>query len=145
MNGAGLGTDDDMTEFVGGLTRLRQRFSQLRSRHWLEGKKADGSHDVLWLRPDAAEMNEEDWNSPESRFLAYILAATANGNEPLFIVFNAAENGVEFTLPPWANVASWSRVLDTASNPVSSEEKSEAPGVKLIASPVSILVFAGQP
>ena len=41
-----------MTEFVGGLTRLRRRFPQLRLRHWLEGKKADGSHDVLWLRPE---------------------------------------------------------------------------------------------
>jgi glycogen operon protein len=134
-----------MTEFVGGLTRLRQRFPQLRLRHWLEGKKADGSHDVLWLRPDAAEMNEEDWNSPESRFLAYILAATENGNEPLFIVFNAAENGVEFTLPPWANVTGWSRVLDTAAHSVLANQESEAPGVTLIASPASILVFAGQP
>ena len=90
-------------------------------------------------------MNDEDWKSPESRFLAYILAAIENGGEPLFIVFNAAENGVELTLPSWANVARWSRVLDTAADSVSSDEKSEAPGVKLIASPVSILVFVGQP
>jgi len=60
-------------------------------------------------------------------------------------VFNAAENGVEFTLPPWANVAGWSRVLDSAANSVLSDEKSEAPGTKLIASPISIMVFAGQP
>jgi len=145
VNWTGLGTADDMTEFVGGLTRLRRRYPQLRLRHWLEGKKADGSHDVLWLRPDAAEMNDEDWNSPESRFLAYILAATEDRGEPLFIVFNAAENGVEFTLPPWANVASWSRVLDTAAHSVLPEEKSEVPGTRLIASPVSILVFAGRP
>jgi glycogen operon protein len=142
---AGLGTADDMTEFVGGLTRLRQRFPQLRLRHWLEGKNDDGSPDVLWLRPDGAEMNEEDWNSPESRFLAYVLAAHENGNEPLFIVFNAAENGVEFTLPQWTNVAGWSRILDTAANSVLAEEKTEAPGVKLIVSPVSILAFAGKP
>ena len=100
---------------------------------------------MLWLRPDAAEMSDEDWKSPESRFLAYILAATEDGEEPLFIVFNAAENGVEFTLPPWANVAGWSRVLDTAANSVVADEKSEAPGASLIASPASILVFAGQP
>src|SRR5205823_6540131 len=111
VNWAGIGAADDMTEFIGSVTRLRRRFPQLRSRHWLEGKKADGSHDVLWLRPDGGEMNDEDWNSPESRFLAYILAATEDGGEPLFIVFNAAENGVEFTLPPWANVAGWSRLL----------------------------------
>jgi glycogen operon protein len=134
-----------MTEFVGGLTQLRQRFPQLRSRHWLEGKKADGSHDVLWLRPDAAEMNEDDWKSPESRFLAYILTSNGNGGEPLFIVFNAAENGVEFTLPPSANVVGWSRVLDTAANSVLSDEKNATPGMKLIASPVSIMAFAGQP
>jgi isoamylase len=127
------------------LARLRQRFPQLRLRHWLEGKKADGAHDVLWMRPDAAEMNEEDWNSPESRFLAYVLAAAENGGEPLFIVFNAAENGVEFTLPQWKNVGGWSRVLDTAANSVLVDEKSEAPGVKLIASPASILAFAGKP
>jgi hypothetical protein len=48
-------------------------------------------------------------------------------------------------VPPWANVAGWCRVLDTAVNSVLSEEKSEPPGVKLIASPVSILVFAGRP
>ena len=36
-------------------------------------------------------------------------------------------------------------VLDTATNSVLSEEKSEAPGAKVIASPASILVFAGQP
>ena len=35
--------------------------------------------------------------------------------------------------------------LDTAANSVLSEEKNEAPGVKVIVSPAAILVFAGQP
>ena len=98
----------------------------------MEGKKGDGAHDVLWLRPDGGQMSHEDWESQD-------------GREPLLIVFNAAENGDEFKLPPWANVAGWSRVLDTVANSVRSEEKSEAPGVKLIASPGSIRVFAGKP
>jgi len=75
-------------------------------------------------------MNEEDWNSPESRFLAYILAANEDGKEPLFVVFNAAENGVEFTLPAWANIAGWSRVLDTAANSVLGGRKKRSTGVK---------------
>src|SRR5262249_1782407 len=70
----GLGTEDDHTEFVAGMARLRQRFAQLKSKHWLEGRNGDGSHDVLWLRPDAAEMGEDDWKFPEGRFLAYVLA-----------------------------------------------------------------------
>ena len=77
---------DNMTEFVGGLARLRKRFAQLRSRHWLEGKKADGSYDVLWLRPDGAEMSDEDWHFPEGRFLAYVLAPPNPSGEPLLLM-----------------------------------------------------------
>jgi glycogen operon protein len=144
VNWSALGTDDDMTEFVGALSRLRQRFAQLRTRHWLEGKKADGSHDVLWVRPDGAEMQDEDWNFAEGRFLAYVLGAVDDG-EPLFIVFNAAGNGVELTLPTWQNVAGWVRVLDSAANSVLADDKPEAPGTELIAPPTSILAFAGKP
>jgi isoamylase len=140
-----LGTDDDMTDFVGGLTRLRQRFAQLRQRQWLQGKKADGSHDVLWLRPDGAEMQDEDWNFAEGRFLAYVLSPPPDGGEPLFIAFNAADNGVELTLPGWQGIAGWSRVLDTAANSVLAEGPTEPSGTKLIVSPASILAFAGKP
>ena len=45
---------------------------------------------VLWLTPGATEMTEEDWNFPEGRFLAYVLAATEPNGEPLFLVFNGA-------------------------------------------------------
>ena len=145
VNWSGLGNDDDMTEFIGGLSRLRQRFAQLRSRHWLEGRKADGSHDVLWLRPDAAEMKEEDWNFPEGRFLAYVLAAAGEDGEPLFVVFNAAADGIEVTLPAWLKVTRWSRVLDTSQNSVLVETTTEPPGAKLTAPATSILAFAGKP
>jgi isoamylase len=142
---SGLGRDDDMTEFVGALVRLRRRFAQLRSRHWLEGRKADGSHDVLWLRPDAAEMMEEDWKFPEGRFLAYVLAAAGDDGEPLFVVFNNAADGIEVTLPSWPNVMTWSRVLDTASNSVLTETAAEPSGAKLTAPATSILAFVGKP
>jgi glycogen operon protein len=145
VNWSNVGNDDDMTAFVGHLTRLRQRFGQLRSRHWLEGSRADGSHDILWLRPDSEEMKEDDWKFPEGRFLAYILAGLDWRGEPLFIVFNAAENGVELTLPNCQNVAKWSRVLDTVANAVPEDGTPETPGAKLIAPPHSILVFAGSP
>jgi glycogen operon protein len=140
-----LGKDDDMTEFVGGLTRLRGRFAQLRSRHWFEGRKADGTYDIQWLRPDAGEMSDEDWNFPEGRYLAYVLAAAEDGGEPLFIVFNGAAEGIEFTLPPWPNVARWASVLDTAANSVLAEQAAESAGAKRTAPATSILAFAGKP
>jgi glycogen operon protein len=134
-----------MTGFAGGLAQLRQRFAQLRARHWLEGKKTDGAHDIQWLRPDAAEMQDEDWKFPEGRFLAYVLGAPDGGGEPLFIVFNAAAEGIEITLPGWPNVGHWSCVLDTAKKSVLTEQPAEAPGAKLTAPPASILAFAGTP
>jgi glycogen operon protein len=90
-------------------------------------------------------MQDDDWNFEEGRFLAYVLGAPADGGEPLFIVFNAAENGVELTLPDWQRVASWSRVLDTAAPSVLCNGDVEAVGAKLIAPPASILAFAGKP
>jgi isoamylase len=143
---SGLGrADDDMTDFVGGLARLRKRFAQLRTRHWLEGKKADGSHDVLWLRPDGTEMREEDWHFPEGRFVAYVLAPSSPDGEALLLVFNAAANDIEVTLPSWPNVQRWSRVLDTKSGLVLAKDITEHPGGKFQAPAVAIVAFAGQP
>ena len=141
---SGLRNGDDLSEFVGGLARLRQRFAQLRPRHWLEGRKADGSHDVLWLRPDAAPMNDDDWKFPEGRFLAYVLAAGEDGGEPLFLVFNAAAEPIELTMPPWGGVTRWSCVLDTVRNTVRVESGTAEPGARWTVAATSILAFAGQ-
>jgi glycogen operon protein len=143
---SGLGrSGDDMTDFIGGLARLRKRFAQLRTRHWLEGKKVDGSHDVLWLRPDGTEMREEDWHFPEGRLVAYVLAPPSPDGEALLLVFNAAANDIEVTLPSWPNVQRWSRVLDTKSGLVLAKDITEHPGGKFQAPAVAIVAFAGQP
>ena len=42
---------DDLTEFVGHMTGLREKFPQIRSQRWLDGRRADGSYGVLWLTP----------------------------------------------------------------------------------------------
>ena len=74
-----LGSEDDFTGFIGELTRLRQRFPQLKSQKWMEGHRADGTYDVKWLTPGGTEMQEADWNFPDGRFLAYVLAAPEAG------------------------------------------------------------------
>src|SRR5205807_1470748 len=53
---------DDLTGLVAQLTDLRRRFPQLRARHWVEGRRTDGSFGVVWLTPQAVEMTEQDWN-----------------------------------------------------------------------------------
>jgi isoamylase len=138
-----LGSEDNLTDFVGGLTRLRQRFPQLKPHHWAVGKKADGSYDVKWLTPQGAEMGEADWNFPDGRFLAYILGAPTEGGEPLLIVLNGADGPVDITGAEWPAVRRWQCVVDTANG--QSNSATLELGGHWTAQPRSVLAFAGAP
>jgi glycogen operon protein len=104
---------DDMTDFVGRLTGLRKRFPQLAPRHWVQGKRADGTFGVLWLTPKASEMTESDWNFPEGRFLSYVLGPVGDG-PTLYIALNAAPEAIEFILPELPGPSTWKLLLNTA-------------------------------
>ena len=145
VNWSGLGNDDDMTEFVGGLTRLRQRFPQLRSRHWLEGRKADGTHDIQWLRPDGAEMKDEDWKFPEGRFLAYVLAARRTAASRCSSCSTRLRKASRSRCRPGRTSHAGRRCSTPPAIRCSAEQTTEAPGAKLTAPATSILAFAGKP
>jgi glycogen operon protein len=107
------GSADDLTDFVGHLTTLRQRFPQLKPHRWLIGKIGVDFYDVKWLTPAGTEMQEVDWTDPEERFLSYILAPPLPEGEPLYVILNAADKEVEAVAPDWPNVSLWDAVLDT--------------------------------
>jgi len=132
---------DDLTDFIGHLTGLRRRFAQIRSQRWLAGRRADGSYGVLWLTPAAEDMTESDWNFPEGRFLAYVLGPMEQGQEPIFIVLNAASEAISCKLPKLPEYSNWQQVLNTVD-----DQPSDAPvasGSDMIAPPRSVLAFAG--
>jgi glycogen operon protein len=133
--------EDDMTSLVSELTALRRRFSQLRARRWVEGRRPDGSFGVLWLTPHATEMTEQDWNFPEGRFLSYVLGPVQQTDAPLYIVLNAAPQTIEFMLPALAQYSRWTPCLQTAREPRLGAELPS--GSKAHAPPRSILVFSG--
>ena len=136
-----LGNEDDLTDFIGHMTELRRRFPQIRSRQWLDGRRADGSYGVLWLTPAAVEMTEQDWNFPEGRFLAYVLGPDQQGHAPIFIVLNAAPEPIAFKLPGMAEYKTWQQVLNTVDRerPTTDFES----GSETEAPPRSVLAFAG--
>jgi glycogen operon protein len=138
-----IGTEDDLTGLVGELTRLRQRFPQLKPHRWAVGKLPDGSYDVKWLTPGGAEMGDGDWNFPDSRFLSYVMAAAAEGGQPLFIVLNGADEAVDITFPQWPGVGHWLRVLDTSCGHAKSHKSQ--PGAKCGAPERTVMAFAGAP
>jgi glycogen operon protein len=141
VNWSARGHDgDDMTGLVAQLTDMRRRFPQLRLRHWVDGRRDDGSFGVLWLTPNAKEMTEQDWNFPAGRFLAYVLGP-ADGQPPLFIVLNSAPEAIEFALPTIPEQNTWTVILNTTPGASIGQNlpagwKSQAPGR-------SILVYSG--
>jgi len=132
---------ENFVDFIGGLAKLRKRFPQLTPRHWVRGKQADGSFGVLWLRPDAQEMTEADWNFAEGRYLAYVLGPLHHGGQALFIVLNAAPLPIDFALPRLEQFKSWTLVLHTGC------DHADAPifpaGARSHVPPRTVLAFEG--
>ena len=135
-----LGKEDDQTDFIGKLARLRQRYPQLASRRWLVGERQDGSRDVTWLTPKATQMSDEDWTFPEARYLSYILSPEKTDGVPLFIVLNAAAEAVQYVMPEWPGRKHWDQVLSTAAQ---QENGGIEAGSERHAEPRSVTVYAG--
>jgi isoamylase len=134
--------DEDLTGLIARLAELRRRFPQLRPRHWVEGKRPDGTYGLLWLTPHATEMTVPDWDFPEGRFLAYVLDAVAGG-APLYIVLNAAPEPIAIKLPPWPGCRGWKALLDTTLADGSPDGAMLDMGAMSEAPPRCVLVFEG--
>ena len=97
------GGDDDLTEFVASLCRLRLSAPALRRRRFFrEGE-------IEWMRPDGEPMTDADWTNPEAR----AIAVTAPDGAFLLLV-NGWWEPLEFTLPQPLRTACFSIGVDTS-------------------------------
>jgi len=115
----------DLLEFTRFLIRVFHRHPVLRRRSFFQGRRIRGSEvrDLVWFRPDGAEMAEEDWTNPEGRCIGLRLAGDAiaerddRGNriadDTLLILLNAHHEPVPFVLPAHRSRVRWELVLDT--------------------------------
>jgi isoamylase len=141
---SGLGKDgQDLSELISQLTALRQRYPQLKPRHWLVGTLPDGSHDVLWLTPKSTAMTEQDWTLAEGRFLSCVLAPVDRSPGPLFVVLNAAPEPVAFVLPAWPDCKRWDCVIATVPLGPRDAPAAHRVGTSCTAPARSVTVFAG--
>ena len=118
--------DPDLQAFVARLIQLRRSHPVFRRRRWFQGRQIHGEEltDIAWLKPDGGQMTQEDWQNGFARSLAVFL----NGEEiaipdprgrrlrddSFFILFNAHDHPLRFTLPRGPFGRRWMRVLDTA-------------------------------
>jgi glycogen operon protein len=131
---------EDMIALVAQLTELRRKFPQLRPRHWVEGRRPDGSFGVIWLTPHDTEMTPNDWNFPDGHFHSYVLAPLEAGQPYLYILLNAAPEPIEHLFPALPDGKHWKAELDTTRDINDSE--TFAPGVKREAPARSVLAFS---
>ncbi|MEV4282853.1 glycogen debranching enzyme, partial [Actinoplanes xinjiangensis] len=117
---------DVQTSFIASLTALRADHPIFRRRRFFTGQAVNGSPlpDIAWLRRDGDPMTEPDWTADEPGAVTVFL----NGHgipesgalgEPItddsfLLLFNAAPEPADFTLPDQTYGQMWETVVDTA-------------------------------
>jgi isoamylase len=121
----------ELLEFTRKIIALRQAHPVFRRRKFFQGRGISGSEikDLVWLKADGSEMNEEDWSEADVLSLGVLLAGNAieetdpHGqpitDDTFLLLLNASHETIFFHLPeahePW-----W-LLLDT-SQPASAEQ-----------------------
>jgi isoamylase len=118
-------TNARLLDFTRRLIRLRLDHPVFRRRRFFQGRHIRGSavKDLSWLRPDGAEMTDDEWSDGRSRTLGLLLAGDAieevdDEGQPVrddtfLILLNAHDLAVPFLLPNHQPRVEWDPVLDT--------------------------------
>jgi isoamylase len=130
-----------LTEFTRLLIGLRRSHRIFRRRDFFQGRPLHGreAKDVHWLRPDGAEMSDEEWDQAHARSLGVMLAGGDLGENDRFgqpvrdddflLLFNAHHEPVEFVLPAFGGGA-WLALLDTLHAPQDTPAGRFEPGAR---------------
>ncbi len=112
-----------LMNFTGKLIQLRRNHPNLHRRKFFQDRDIRGTVDVAWYNPDGKQFGDEDWGQPWNKSLGLLLngktldVADEEGNrvedDTFLILINAAQDGVEFMLPPPLNGSPWKLVMKT--------------------------------
>ena len=118
--------DRDLLAFVQRMINLRKKHAVLHRRHFFQGRPIKGADvkDVLWLKPNGQEMNEDEWRDPGVRCVGMFLSGQGLdetdergrklSDENFLLLLNAHHEDVPFTLPELHACARWSAWMDTS-------------------------------
>ncbi len=118
--------DENLLAFLQRVIAIRKAHPVFCRRNFFQGRpiKGAGVKDILWLRPDGAEMTDEEWKESSARCLGVLLAGealpeyTERGrpvtDDNFLWLLNAGREEIPFTLPTVAEGHDWRVVLDTS-------------------------------
>jgi glycogen operon protein len=121
-----------LREFTCRIIQLRLAHPKLHRRKFFQDRevrrRSDGSlvlveKDAVWFNPDGNEVSDEAWNAEWSRAIALLLngctlqVSDEDGNpvidDSFLLLVNAADQGVEFTMPQSPRGKLWRQIVDT--------------------------------
>ncbi|HUJ66937.1 MAG TPA: hypothetical protein VLX59_15445, partial [Acidimicrobiales bacterium] len=124
--------DQDLLAWTRHLIALRKGHPVFRRRRFFQGRPLrrtrpkDRLPDIAWFRPDGREMTDADWAVGYAKSLGVFLNGQSipdpdvHGrpivDDSFYLIFNAWDQRLEFTLPGARWTTSWEVVLDTAAD-----------------------------
>ena len=117
--------DHEFMRFVQHVIRIKQNHKVFRRRSFFQGRHIRGSDvkDVMWLKPDATEMNDEEWQQSFARCLGLFLAGEGLdefdekgrviGDVDFLWLLNAHHEEIPFSLPKYRTLG-WQVEIDTS-------------------------------
>jgi glycogen operon protein len=130
--------DEELLNYTRKLIHFRKRHPAFCRRRWFQGQpiKGMGLEDIAWFLHDGNEMSEEHWNEDFAKSLGVFLfgrglhAVGPKGeqiiDDSFYVIFNAHHGSIPFTLPAEKYGKEWTKVLDTSSPHIDSDEKYKA-------------------
>ncbi|WP_406376670.1 glycogen debranching protein GlgX [Streptomyces sp. NBC_00647] len=118
----------ELLEFTRGVVALRAAHPVLRRRRFFLGDTTTHEHqplpDLVWLRPDAVEMTDDDWRRPCAHAVAVFLNGDAIAepdpygapvlDDSFLLLLNSYWEPVVFRLPGTTYGERWTARIDTA-------------------------------
>jgi len=140
--------------FVRALIALRLNHRIFRRRHFFHGQVMPGTavKDIVWLTPQGSESDHQDWQRPHARFLGYLLngapgtihqspTGKPEPDDDFLVILNAHDDPIPFPLPAPSPSATWTRLVDTASETGLGDGAGFASGALYSVPPRSFLLF----
>ena len=115
-----------LLEFTRRMIALRREHPVFRRRRFFEGRAIHGNSvkDIVWLRPDGAEMTDAEWDHDFGRCLGvYLAGETLDEADPrgrivkddnFLLLLNAHHERIDFLLPAFAEGAKWEALVETS-------------------------------
>jgi glycogen operon protein len=147
-----------LLEFTARLIHLRSSHPNLHRRKFFQDRpiRKEGEviveMDIAWFNTDAKQVSDETWHTEWNRAVCVLLngqtlQVTDEEGKPVIdnsflLIINAAQEGVEFTLPPCQTGGQWCQIMSTEDieDPFRGKEHAS----KVIAGGRSLLLFIDQ-